>query len=175
MTRDLSQRARQVRLALFDVDGVMTDGTLFVSGQGESFKPFNILDGLGLKLLKSSGVATGILTGRSSAAVSTRAGELDIDHLIQGANDKLRAYVDLQQQLGLDDEHICYMGDDLPDLPVLRRCGLALSPPGAVDEVRSEVHFVTRTQGGKGAVREACELIMRAQGSWDAHVEPYRS
>jgi 3-deoxy-D-manno-octulosonate 8-phosphate phosphatase (KDO 8-P phosphatase) len=175
MTRDLSQRARQVRLALFDVDGVMTDGTLFVSGQGESFKPFNILDGLGLKLLKSSGVATGILTGRSSAAVSTRAGELDIDHLIQGANDKLRAYIDLQQQLGLDDEQICYMGDDLPDLPVLRRCGLALSPPGAVDEVRSEVHFVTRTQGGKGAVREACELIMRAQGSWDAHVEPYRS
>lgn len=175
MTRDLSQRARQVRLALFDVDGVMTDGTLFVSGQGESFKPFNILDGLGLKLLKSSGVATGILTGRSSAAVSARAGELDIDHLIQGANDKLRAYIDLQQQLGLDDEQICYMGDDLPDLPVLRRCGLALSPPGAVDEVRSEVHFVTRSRGGKGAVREACELIMRAQGSWDAHVEPYRS
>jgi 3-deoxy-D-manno-octulosonate 8-phosphate phosphatase (KDO 8-P phosphatase) len=175
MTRDLSQRARQVRLALFDVDGVMTDGTLFVSGQGESFKPFNILDGLGLKLLKSSGVATGILTGRSSAAVSARAGELEIDHLIQGANDKLRAYIDLQQQLGLDDEQICYMGDDLPDLPVLRRCGLALSPPGAVDEVRSEVHFVTRTGGGKGAVREACELIMRAQGSWDAHVEPYRS
>lgn len=175
MTRDLSQRARQVRLALFDVDGVMTDGTLFVSGQGESFKPFNILDGLGLKLLKSSGVATGILTGRSSAAVSARAGELDIDHLIQGANDKLRAYIDLQQQLGLDDEQICYMGDDLPDLPVLRRCGLALSPPGAVDEVRSEVHFVTRTRGGKGAVREACELIMRAQGSWDAQVEPYRS
>lgn len=175
MTRDLSQRARQVRLALFDVDGVMTDGTLFVSGQGESFKPFNILDGLGLKLLKSSGVATGILTGRSSAAVSARAGELDIDHLIQGANDKLRAYIDLQQQLGLNDEQICYMGDDLPDLPVLRRCGLALSPPGAVDEVRSEVHFVTRTRGGKGAVREACELIMRAQGSWDAQVEPYRS
>ncbi len=175
MTPDLSQRARQVRLALFDVDGVMTDGTLFVSAQGESFKPFNILDGLGLKLLKSSGVATGILTGRSSAAVSTRAGELDIDHLIQGANDKLRAYVDLRQQLGLDDEHICYMGDDLPDLPVLRRCGLALSPPGAVDEVRSEVHFVTHTRGGKGAVREACELIMRAQGSWDAHVGPYRS
>jgi 3-deoxy-D-manno-octulosonate 8-phosphate phosphatase (KDO 8-P phosphatase) len=175
MTPDLSQRARQVRLALFDVDGVMTDGTLFVSGQGESFKPFNILDGLGLKLLKSSGVATGILTGRSSAAVSTRAGELDIDHLIQGAHDKLRAYVELQQQLGLADEQICYMGDDLPDLPVLRRCGLALSPPGAVDEVRSEVHFVTRTRGGRGAVREACELIMRAQGSWDAHVGPYRS
>jgi len=175
MTPDLSQRARQVRLALFDVDGVMTDGTLFVSGRGESFKRFNILDGLGLKLLKSSGVATGILTGRSSAAVRTRANELDIDHLIQGANDKLRAYVDLRQQLGLDDEHICYMGDDLPDLPVLRRCGLALSPPDAVEEVRSEVHFVTHTRGGKGAVREACELIMQAQGTWTSHIGQYRS
>lgn len=175
MTTDLSQRARQVRLALFDVDGVMTDGTLFVSEQGESFKPFNILDGLGLKLLKSSGVATGILTGRSSAAVRTRAGELDIDHLIQGAHDKLRAYVDLRQRLGLDDEHICYMGDDLPDLPVLRRCGLALSPPGAVEAVRREVHFVTHTRGGKGAVREACELIMQAQGTWEPHIAAYRS
>jgi 3-deoxy-D-manno-octulosonate 8-phosphate phosphatase (KDO 8-P phosphatase) len=175
MTPDLSQRARRVRLALFDVDGVMTDGTLFVSGQGEMYKPFNILDGLGLKLLKSSGVATGILTGRSSAAVSTRAGELDIDHLIQGANDKLGAYIDLRQRLGLNDEHICYMGDDLPDLPVLCRCGLAISPPGAVDEVRSKVHFVTHTQGGNGAVREACELIMQAQGTWEAHVDPYRS
>jgi len=175
MTPDLSQRARQVRLALFDVDGVMTDGTLFVSGQGESFKPFNILDGLGLKMLKSSGVATGILTGRSSAAVSTRAGELDIDHLIQGANDKLRAYLELLHPPGPDAPATSSMPDALPPLPVLRRCGLALSPPGAVDEVRSEVHFVTRTRGGKGAVREACELIMRAQGSWDAHVAPYRS
>jgi 3-deoxy-D-manno-octulosonate 8-phosphate phosphatase (KDO 8-P phosphatase) len=175
MTPELTQRARQVRLALFDVDGVMTDGTLFVSGDGESFKPFNILDGLGLKLLKSSGVATGILTGRSSAAVSARAGELDIDHLVQGANDKLRAYIDLRQRLGLDDEHICYMGDDLPDLPVLRCCGLALSPPGAVDAVRREVHFVTHTEGGKGAVREACELIMQAQGTWQTQVGPYLS
>jgi 3-deoxy-D-manno-octulosonate 8-phosphate phosphatase (KDO 8-P phosphatase) len=158
MTPDLSQRARQVRLALFDVDGVMTDGTLFVSEKGESFKPFNILDGLGLKLL-----------------VRVRAGELDIDHLIQGAADKLHAYVDLRQRLGLEDAQVCYMGDDLPDLPVLRRCGLALSPPDAVDEVRSEVHFVTKTGGGNGAVREACELIMQAQGTWAAHVGPYRS
>ena len=175
MTSELSQRARQVRLALFDVDGVMTDGTLFVSENGESFKPFSILDGLGLKLLKSSGVATGILTGRSSAAVGTRAGELDIDHVIQGAHDKLEAYVDLRKRLGLDDEHVCYMGDDLPDLPVLRRCGLALSPPDAVEEVRKEVHFVTRTRGGRGAVREACELIMQAQGTWETQVDPYLS
>jgi len=175
MTPELKQRARHVRLALFDVDGVMTDGTLYLSGNGESFKPFNILDGLGLKLLKSSGVATGIITGRSSAAVTTRAGELDIDHLVQGSADKLRAYSDLKDRLRLDDQQISYMGDDLPDLPVLRRCGLAISPPGAAESVLSEVHFVTRTGGGKGAVREVCELIMQAQETWQTQVNHFLS
>ncbi|UCD68220.1 MAG: HAD hydrolase family protein [Betaproteobacteria bacterium] len=173
MTNDVSRRASQVRLALFDVDGVMTDGTLFVSEQGESFKPFNILDGLGLKLLKASGVTTGFLTGRSSASVKTRASELAIEHLIQGAEDKLQAYADLCKRLGLDEFQVCYMGDDLPDLPVLRRCGLALSPPNAVKQVREQAHFVTRTGGGRGAVREACELIMQAQGTWESQIGAY--
>ncbi len=173
MSDEVSRRASQIRLALFDVDGVMTDGTLFISERGESFKPFNILDGLGLKLLKASGVITGVLTGRSSASVKARAAELAIDHFIQGAEDKLRAYADLRTRLELDDLQVSYMGDDLPDLPVLRRCGLALSPPGAVKQVREQVHFVTRTQGGKGAVREACELIMQAQGTWQAQVSAY--
>ncbi|UCH46782.1 MAG: HAD-IIIA family hydrolase [Betaproteobacteria bacterium] len=173
MSEDVSRRASQIRLALFDVDGVMTDGTLFISQRGESFKPFNILDGLGLKLLKTSGVTTGILTGRSSASVKKRASELAIDHLIQGAEDKLQAYADLCKQLGLDDYQVCYMGDDLPDLPVLRRCGLALSPPDAVKQVREQAHFVTRTGGGRGAVREACELIMQAQGTWESQIGAY--
>ncbi len=175
MTEDLSRRARQIRLALFDVDGVMTDGTLFVSEHGESFKPFNILDGLGLKLLKATGVATGILTGRSSKSVEQRASELAIDHLIQGAEDKLRAYTDLRKELGLEDSQVCYMGDDLPDLPVLRCCGLALSPPEAVEQVREHAHFVTRTSGGRGAVREACELIMQAQGTGESQIGAYRT
>ena len=175
MREDLSRRARKIRLALFDVDGVMTDGTLFISESGESFKPFNILDGLGLKLLKSSGIATGIITGRSSGAVKTRASELAIDHFIQGAENKLRAYADLRIQLGLDDSEVSYMGDDLPDLPVLRRCGLALSPPGAVEQVRAAVHFVTHNGAGKGAVREACEFIMQAQGTWEAQIGGYTS
>ena len=173
MSEDVSRRASQIRLALFDVDGVMTDGTLLISEFGESFKPFNILDGLGLKLLKASGVSTGILTGRSSASVEKRASELAIDHLIQGAENKLRAYADLRKQLGLEDAQVCYMGDDLPDLPVLRRCGLALSPPDAVKQVREQVHFVTRTSGGRGAVREACELIMQAQGTWESQIGAY--
>ena len=175
MKEDLSRRARKIRLALFDVDGVMTDGTLFISESGESFKPFNILDGLGLKLLKSSGVATGIITGRSSGAVEARASELAIDHLIQGAENKLRAYANLRIQLGLDDSEVSYMGDDLPDLPVLRRCGLALSPPGAVEQVRAEVHFVTHNDAGTGAVRETCEFIMQPQGTCEAQIGGYTS
>ena len=170
MTAEVSRRARQIRLALFDVDGVMTDGALFISESGEAFKAFNILDGLGLKLLKSSGVNTGILTGRSSASVKTRARELAIDHLVQGAEDKLHAFSQLRMQLGLDEHQVCYMGDDLPDLPVLRRCGLAIVPPNAVQQVREQAHFVTRNSAGSGAVREACELIMQAQGTWEAQI-----
>ena len=175
MTGELSQRARQIRLALFDVDGVMTDGTLFISGSGESFKAFNILDGLGLKLLKSSGITTGIITGRSSESVKARASELAIDYLIQGTEDKLQAYADLRARLGLEDAQVCYMGDDLPDLPILRRCGLALSPPNAVAEVREQAHFVTRNSAGNGAVREVCELIMQAQGTWKSGIEVFLS
>ena len=175
MTPELSQRARQIKLALFDVDGVMTDGTLFISATGETAKPFNILDGLGLKLLKSSGVATGIITGRSSAAVQTRAVELAIDYFIQGVRDKLLAYTDLRDRLGLNDTQVSYMGDDLPDLSIMRRCGLALSPPNAVSEVRQLAHYVTHISGGRGAVREACELIMRAQDTWENQIAGFKS
>jgi 3-deoxy-D-manno-octulosonate 8-phosphate phosphatase (KDO 8-P phosphatase) len=175
MSGEVSQRARQIRLALFDVDGVMTDGTLFISGSGESFKAFNILDGLGLKLLKSSGVSTGILTGRSSNSVEARAAELAIDHVIQGAEDKLQAFSQLRSQLGLGESQVCYMGDDLPDLPVLRRCGLAIAPPNAVKEVREQAHFVTRSSAGNGAVREACELIMQAQDTWQSQIGAFLS
>ncbi|MGD2138830.1 MAG: HAD-IIIA family hydrolase [Burkholderiales bacterium] len=173
MSADLSQRASRIRLALFDVDGVMTDGTLFISDSGEAFKPFSIADGLGLKLLRSSGVATGILTSRSSAPVKARAAELGIDHLIHGAEDKLHAYTNLRTRLGLEDAQVCYVGDDLQDLPVLRRCGLAISPPNGVQQVREQAHFVTRTSGGKGAVREVCELIMQAQGTWHSQIEGF--
>ncbi|KPK26863.1 MAG: 3-deoxy-D-manno-octulosonate 8-phosphate phosphatase [Betaproteobacteria bacterium SG8_40] len=173
MSPELARRAERVRLALFDVDGVMTDGTLFIGANGESFKPFNILDGLGLKLLRSSGVATGIITGRASAAVEARVAELAIDHCVTGASDKLRADTGLRESLGLDDTQVCYMGDDLPDLPVLRRCGLAFCPPGAVAQIREQAHFITQTGGGKGAVREACELIMQAQGTWETRMRGY--
>jgi 3-deoxy-D-manno-octulosonate 8-phosphate phosphatase (KDO 8-P phosphatase) len=175
MSPQLKERARNVRLALFDVDGVMTDGTLFISRDGETFKPFNILDGLGLKLLRSGGIAIGILTGRESAAVKARVNELMIDHVIQGVEDKLAAYDQLRDRLDLGDAQVSYMGDDLPDLPVLRRCGLAISPPGAVDLVRENAHYVTRAHGGSGAVREACELILHAQDTWEQQIRHFLS
>lgn len=164
----LDARARRVRLAAFDVDGVLTDGTVWLDDAGREFKGFNILDGLGLKMLAGSGVLLAIITGRRSRVVELRAAELGIRLLRQGVEDKLAAFAELLAELGLEPAEASYMGDDLPDLPVLRRCGLAISVPGAPEVVRGHVHLVTTAAGGRGAVREACEYILRAQGRLEA-------
>lgn len=161
---DVEARARAVRLAIFDVDGVMTDGTLYIGGQGEAFKAFNILDGHGVKMLQSAGVATAILSGRSSDAVARRASELAIVHVVQGAADKLAAFDALSARLGVPPAECAFVGDDLPDLPVMKNCGFAVAVANAVDEVKASAHYVTRASGGRGAVREFCELVLRAQG-----------
>jgi 3-deoxy-D-manno-octulosonate 8-phosphate phosphatase (KDO 8-P phosphatase) len=161
---DATRRARAVRLAIFDVDGVMTDGTLFMGARGEAFKAFNIHDGHGLKMLREAGVITAILSGRSHKAVERRAKELSIDHVLQGRSEKLPEFDKLVKRLRLDASACAYMGDDLLDLPVMRRCGLAVAVANAVDAVKSEAHYVTRASGGRGAVREFCELVLRAQG-----------
>lgn len=173
MKKQVVDRARRVKLAIFDVDGILTDGSLYLSSTGEAFKAFNILDGLGLKMLGSTGVALAVITGRKSTAAARRAKETGITHFFQGVDDKLAVYGRLLRKLSISEEESAYMGDDLPDLPVLRKCGLALSVPGAVDLVRNQAHYVTVRPGGQGAVREACELIMRAQGTWDAQMESY--
>jgi 3-deoxy-D-manno-octulosonate 8-phosphate phosphatase (KDO 8-P phosphatase) len=157
-------RARAVRLAIFDVDGVLTDGTLYIGPQGEALKAFNILDGHGVKMLQAGGVATAILSGRSSEAVAVRARELGIGHVMQGIGEKVRAFDELRGALGLEPGACAFVGDDLPDLPVMRRCGLAVAVANAVDAVREAAHYVTRASGGRGAVREFCELVLRAQG-----------
>jgi 3-deoxy-D-manno-octulosonate 8-phosphate phosphatase (KDO 8-P phosphatase) len=164
----LLQRARAVRLALFDVDGVLTDGRLWYGPEGETLKVFHTLDGHGLKMLAASGVATGLLSGRASPAVSHRARELGIAHALLGVGEKSGPYEALLATLGLEDAQVAFMGDDLPDLPVLRRCGLAVAVPGAVPAVKAAAHHVTTAPGGGGAVREVCELLMRAQGTLDA-------
>jgi len=161
----LIERARAVRLAIFDVDGVMTDGTLFFGARGEAFKAFNILDGHGLKMLRSAGVATAILSGRESEAVARRAAELDIEHVLQGEADKLAAFDRLVARLRVPDESCAFVGDDLPDLPVMRRCGFAVAVANAVDAVKSAAHYVTRASGGQGAVREVCDLVLQARGN----------
>jgi 3-deoxy-D-manno-octulosonate 8-phosphate phosphatase (KDO 8-P phosphatase) len=158
------ERARDVRLAIFDVDGVMTDGTLYIGADGEAFKAFNILDGHGVKMLQANGVAAAILSGRSSEAVARRARELSIAHVLQGIDDKMAAFEHLLAGLGIAPAACAFVGDDLPDLAVMKRCGLAVAVANAVESVKSAAHYVTRASGGRGAVREFCELVLRAQG-----------
>jgi len=158
---ELAARARAVRLAVFDVDGVMTDGRLWYGPSGESLKVFHVQDGHGVKMLMAAGIEVAILSGRRTRAVERRAAELGIAHVIQGAGDKLPAFRRLAAKLGVDATEAAFMGDDAPDLPVLAVCGLALSVPDAPDDVRRVAHYVTRRPGGCGAVREACELVLR--------------
>ncbi len=167
------ERARAVRLMAFDVDGVLTDGALYVTDGGEEIKAFHTLDGLGLKLLQSTGVAIALITGRQSRLVAKRAAELGVQHLFQGVEDKLAVLEDLRARLGIAMSACGYMGDDLPDLPLLTRCGLAATVPDAPEAVRERVHYVSRRSGGRGAVRELCELILAAQGRLDAAVGRY--
>jgi 3-deoxy-D-manno-octulosonate 8-phosphate phosphatase (KDO 8-P phosphatase) len=160
----VAARARAVRLAVFDVDGVMTDGTLYIGAGGEAFKAFNILDGHGVKMLQSAGISAAIISGRTSPAVAWRAAELDIAHVVQGSPDKVADFERLRASLGFEAAACAFVGDDLPDLAVMRRCGFAVAVANACEPVKSAAHYVTRAQGGRGAVREFCELVLRAQG-----------
>ena len=162
---DAIARARAIRLALFDVDGVLTDGRLYFGPAGETMKVFNTLDGHGIKMLARSGVATGLLSGRSSEAAAARGRELGMPHVILGVEDKVAHFEALRAKLGLDASQCAFVGDDLPDAPVLARCGLAVAVANAVAEVKALAHLVTAARGGEGAVREFCEFVMRAQGT----------
>jgi 3-deoxy-D-manno-octulosonate 8-phosphate phosphatase (KDO 8-P phosphatase) len=163
----LDERARGIRLAIFDVDGVFTDGTLYIDAEGgEGLKAFNILDGHGVKLMRATGVKTAMLSGRKSKPVAHRAKELGIEFVIQGTgDDKVPHYERLLKKLKLSEDECSYMGDDLQDIPVLKRCGFAVAPSNAVEEVRAVAHYVTKARGGHGAVRELCDVIRRARGN----------
>jgi 3-deoxy-D-manno-octulosonate 8-phosphate phosphatase (KDO 8-P phosphatase) len=158
-------RAKQVQLLLLDVDGVLTDGTLIYSSDGTEAKCFHTQDGLGLRLLQDSGVAVGIITARTSPMVERRAHELRIAYLYQGHEDKLSAYESILKQTGLRPPQTAYMGDDLMDLPLLNRVGLAAAPANAVTEIRQRAHYTCECSGGRGAVRELCDLILEAKGN----------
>jgi len=173
MNQDLQQRAKAIKLAIFDVDGVLTDGRLYFLTDGSEFKTFNTLDGQGIKMLINSGVRTAIISGRSTPVVEKRANNLGIQHLYQGREDKLVVLDELLAELGLNYAQVAYLGDDLPDLPVIRRVGLGMAVANAASFVRQHAHGVTEARGGEGAAREFCELIMRAQGSLDAALDAY--
>jgi 3-deoxy-D-manno-octulosonate 8-phosphate phosphatase (KDO 8-P phosphatase) len=160
----LLERASSIRLLALDVDGVMTDGKLYFDSAGNELKAFNTRDGLGMKALQRCGIRLAIITGRNSPMVAQRAAQLEIDFVFQGRTDKLEAYMQLLDKSGLEEHQICYAGDDWIDLPVLQRCGLAITVPSADREVKDRVHWVTTRAGGEGAVREMCDLILTAQG-----------
>jgi 3-deoxy-D-manno-octulosonate 8-phosphate phosphatase (KDO 8-P phosphatase) len=160
-------RFARIRLLLLDVDGVLTDGRVVYTDAGQEIKTFHVRDGSGLKYWHRAGGRVAILSGRSSPAVTRRAAELGIGLVVQGADEKLPTFRRILLETGLSPDEVCAVGDDLPDLPVLMRCGLAVAVADAAAEVRAIAHFVTTTPGGQGAVREAIEWLMRGQGIWD--------
>lgn len=169
----LAAKAREVRLLVLDVDGVLTDGRLWYDNSGEELKAFHIQDGLGIKLLQSTGVTVAIITGRTSALVARRAAELGIRHVIQGREDKLLALRGLCEQLQLTLDAVAYLGDDLPDLSAIRAVGLGFTVADGHALIAQHARYRTARNGGFGAVREVCELIMQAQGTLDAVFERY--
>lgn len=171
--RVLLAKAEPIRLLLLDVDGVLTDGRLYYSDEGIESKTFNTKDGLGIRLVQKAGVMTGIITARQSRLVARRAEELDMDHIRQGARNKLEELKSILSETGLKPYQVCYMGDDLIDLSLLTRVGLAACPADAVESVKEICHFISRRPGGDGAVREICDLIVQAKGLYDKLVQQF--
>ena len=169
----LLARAARVRLAVFDVDGVLTDGSLHYGPHGEETKVFNTLDGHGLKMLKDSGVELAIISGRSSDALAARARDLQITQLFMGVPEKLQVFNHLLESLSLHSADVAGIGDDVVDLPYLTRCGFAVCVPAAPSYMRDHVHYVTDAAGGRGAVREFCEIIMHAHGTLERSLDKY--
>lgn len=170
---DALARAQRVRLMVFDVDGVLTDGRLYYGPSGEELKVFHSHDGHGMKMLADSGVLTALLSGRASHAVEVRAAELGVGHVLQAIQDKGAAFTALLTRIGLQPEATGYMGDDVVDLPALRRCGFACAPHEAPELVRRHVHYQAAAPAGAGAVREVCDLLMRAQGTLEVAYAAY--
>ena len=174
LSADALERARRVRLVVFDVDGVLTDGRLWYGPQGEALKAFHAFDGYGVKMLQQAGLRTAILSGRDMPAVVARARELAIAHVLQGVQNKRRAFDALLRRLRVARAAAAYMGDDVVDLGVLERCGLACAPREAPAAVRSVAHCVPSAPAGGGAARELCEFILEAQGKLARLLRRYR-
>lgn len=169
----IQRKLAQVRHLILDVDGVLTDGKLYFDNHGNELKTFHTLDGHGIKMLQKSGVTVAIITGRRSSVVEKRAHDLGITHLIQGREDKYSAFQELFANENVDLENVAYVGDDYPDLQLMTRVGCPISVPNAAPPVLERALWVTQKQGGEGAVREVCDRIMQAQGTFEAALAPY--
>ncbi|MCG8122460.1 MAG: 3-deoxy-manno-octulosonate-8-phosphatase KdsC [Candidatus Thiodiazotropha taylori] len=171
--QDIHEKAKAVKLVIFDVDGVLTDGGLFLGDDGQEYKAFHSRDGHGMKMLQYTGVVIGIITGRTSEVVRLRMESLGIEYVYQGKLEKLPAYEELKQKLGLSDEQIAYVGDDVVDLPTMRRVGLAIAVQDAHPFALQHAHWQTPHGGGRGAARDVCEMIMQAQDTLQSSLEHY--
>ncbi|WP_455202886.1 3-deoxy-manno-octulosonate-8-phosphatase KdsC [Kaarinaea lacus] len=171
--QEIYERAKRIKLVIFDVDGVLTDGSLFYGDDGQEYKAFHSRDGHGMKMLQKSGVDVGIITGRTSEVVKYRAQNLNIAHVYQGQLEKLPAFKALLEKLKLSPEEVAYVGDDVVDLPIMLRVGLAITVPDAHELAKKHAHWVTENPGGHGAAREICEMIMQAQETWEALIQEY--
>jgi 3-deoxy-D-manno-octulosonate 8-phosphate phosphatase (KDO 8-P phosphatase) len=170
---DLNEKSKNIKLILLDVDGVLTDGSIILGESKQELKIFNVKDGLGIKLAQAGGIEIGIITGRTSEAVKKRADELDIKILYQGQPDKVKVYEQIKSNLGLKDDQIAYVGDDLSDLKLLQKVGFSITVNDACDEVKTTVDYITKRPGGKAAVREVIELILKSQGKWQGLIQKY--
>ena len=171
--KDILQKAAQIKLVIFDVDGVLTDGSLYIGDDGQEYKAFYSKDGLGMKMLQRSGVQIGIITARSSQVVRLRMESLGIQHVYQGREDKLPAFEELQVKLKLGLSEIAYVGDDVVDLPIMCKVGLAIAVQDAHHLAKQHAHWHTPSAGGRGAAREVCELLMESQGNLKRLTEQY--
>ena len=170
---DIKEKILPIKALIMDVDGVLTDGRIIIDSNGVESKQFDVRDGHGLKMLGRSGVSLALLTGRRSSVVSHRAVELGIGIVFQRCRDKLKAYCQIRERLGLDDHEIAYIGDDVVDIPVLLKVGFAVTVADADPELIPVVDWQSSRPGGRGAVRELCRLIMQVQGSWDKAMARY--
>lgn len=167
------KRAKKIKLLIMDVDGVLTDGRIIYTNSGDELKFFDVTDGMGLSLFARAGLKTAVLTAKGSWIVLKRAKEMHIDRVYQNAVKKDDVFKNILSDFGLLPEEICFIGDDLVDVPVLKKAGLAVAVPNACNEVKKAAHYVTKKEGGRGAVREIIELILKAQGKWDELMKRY--
>ena len=171
--KDILEKAARIRLLIFDVDGVLTDGSLFIGDDGQEYKAFNSRDGHGIKMLIKHGVTVAIITGRTSKVVEHRMANLGVEHVYQGQLEKLPAYENLANKLGISAAETAYVGDDIVDLPVMRRVGLAIAVQDAHPLVRTHSHWQTASCGGRGAARDVCEMLLEAQGVLEQEMSSY--